>query len=73
MLLVFAANPRMVGVDPLTFLSTTDFQGRSVRMKPPLIKLMVYIFSVAVEEKQGFAGAGSAERYHRASLKWVTR
>lgn len=69
-LLLFTANPRRVlGSNPLTCLSTTDSQGRSVRMKPPTSELIMYIFLIAGEEKQGFAEGGSSEQYHGTSLK----
>lgn len=70
MLLLFAADPRRVlGSNPLTCLSTTDSQGRSVQMKPPTSEFITYIFLIAGEGQQGFAEGGSAGRYHGASLK----
>lgn len=61
MLLLFVANPRRVrGSNPLTCVSATDSQGRSVRMKPPVSELTMYIFLTAGEGKQGFAEGGSA-------------
>jgi len=72
-LLLFAANPRRVlGSDSLACLSTTDSQGRSVRMKPPTSELIMYIFLIAGEGEQGFGEGGSAGRYHGASPKSVT-
>lgn len=55
MLLLFVANPsRVLGSNPLTCVSATDSQGGSVRMKPPTSELIMYIFLIAGEGKQGF-------------------
>lgn len=42
-------------------------------MKPPVSDSIMYIFLKAEERKQGIAKGGSAEWYHRASLKRVTQ
>lgn len=61
MLLLFVANPRrMLGRNPITCVSATDSQRRSVQMKPPISELTMYIFLIAGEGKQGFAEGGSA-------------